>query len=98
MLEFVQKFCDLLFEAVVEFILQAADAKGVSGQARSAVRFKDFKDLFAFPHGVHERGNSAEIDGVRPEPKEMTRYAIELGEDDAHGLGARWSRNADEAF
>lgn len=85
-------------EGVMEFVLEAADAEGVGGEAGAAVVLEDLEDIFTLAHGVEEGGHGAEVEGGCAEPEQVGGDAVEFGEDDADELGARGRLDADEFF
>ena len=78
-----------LFEAGIGFVLQAADAEGVRGEARAAILFVDLENLFAVAEGVKQRRDGADIERVRAQPELVAGDAVQFGQDDAHILRAR---------
>jgi hypothetical protein len=87
--EHVAKIAHILLEAIVGLVEQPADAEGVGGETRAAVFFEDFEGLLAFAEAIEHRRDGADIERVRTQPEQVAGDAVQLGEDDAHGLGAR---------
>ena len=89
---------DVLFEAVVGFVQQPADAERVRGQARAAVFLEDVQRQLAFPHAVEQRRDGADVEGVRAQPDEVAGDAVQFGENDADRLRARRRLDAEQFF
>ena len=87
--EHVAEIADVLLEAVVGLVEQAADAEGVRGEARAAVFLENLERLFALAEAVEHRRDGADIERVRAQPQQVAGDAVQLREDDADGLRAR---------
>src|SRR5256884_1687041 len=87
--EILAEALDVLFESVVSLVLQPADAEGMGGQARPAILFKNFQNLFAFAEAVEERRKGANVQGMRAEPQEMAGDSLQLRQDGANHAGTR---------
>ncbi len=84
-----QKILYVFFEAGVGFVLAAADAEGMRGEARAAVLFENLEDLFPVAEGIEERRHRADVERVRAQPKLVAGNALEFRQDHANVLRAR---------
>ena len=84
-----QKSRDVLLEAVVRLVEQAADAEGVRGEPRAAVLLENLERFFALAQAVEHRRDGADIERVRAQPQQVAGDAVQLREDHADALRAR---------
>ena len=89
---------DIFFKTVVGFVEQAADAKGVGGQARAAILLKDFQNFFPLAEAVEDRRHRPDIQRVRAQPEQVAGDALQLGEDGAHPARPRRRFRAQQFF
>jgi hypothetical protein len=87
---------DAIEPATRRVLVQPADAHRVVGQPRAAERLEQVEDQLALAEGVEEDRHRAEVEGVRAEPEEMGRDALQLRQDDAHVLGTGRRGDAQE--
>ncbi len=93
-----QKVKHILLEAVVGFVLAAADAEGMGGQARAAILLEDLQDLFAVAEAVEQRRQRADIQRVRAQPNLVAGQPVQLGQNDAQVTGALGGASASSSF
>src|SRR5581483_4688789 len=94
----VAKLLYLFFEAVVGVVLAAADAERVRRQPRATIFLDNLQDLFAIAECVEQRRHCAYIERVRAEPHLVASDPLQLREDDADVLRARWRFHVDQGF
>ena len=92
----IEEILHFLLEAGVGFVLQAADAESVRGQARAAIFLVDLENLFAVAEGIEQRRDRADIERVRAQPKLMAGHAVQFGQNHANVLGARRSFDVEQ--
>src|SRR6266446_310503 len=96
--EILAEPCDFLFESVVGFVLQAADAKRVGGQARPAVFLKNLQNFFAFAEAIKERRKRANIQSMGTEPQEVAGNSLQLRQDRSNHARSRRSFHDQQFF
>ena len=84
----VEEVLHVFFEAGVGFILQAADAESVSGEASAAIFLVDLENLFAVAEGVEQRRDGADIERMRAQPELVAGDAVQFSENHANILRA----------
>ena len=83
------EFLYVLFETVIRFILQTADAESMCGQARAAIFLENLENFFPVAEGVEERRNGADVESMGPQPQLMAGHAVEFREYHANILRTR---------
>ena len=70
----------------------------MSGQARAAIFFENFEDLFPIAKSIEKRRNSADVERMRPQPEHVAGQPIQLGENYADVFRTRRSFNVQQFF
>src|SRR5215472_7643698 len=89
---------NVFLQRVVGLVLQAADAKCMRGQPRSAIFFENFQDFFALAETVENRRKCANVERVRSEPQKMAGDALQLSQNRSNHFRAWWSFHNQQLF
>ena len=96
--EIVAEALHFLFEAVVGFVLQAADAEGVSGEPRAAIFLENFQNFFALAEAIKNWRQRADIKRMGAEPEQVAGDSLQLRQDRADHARPRRGFHAHQFF
>jgi hypothetical protein len=74
----LQEFLDALPPTGRKIQSQPADANVAGHHALAGDKLKNLQDLFALAEAVKKDGHRAQIDGMRPQPDQVRRNALQL--------------------